>query len=245
MDRIVNDRKRFKNKQSNSMTNDRIRTRDGKPAAPAGLPSRPAPALEAVSSCVDDKPSPGVSCLLLIALRQCGSCRQSRASRARKCVCTRPGRLQLVLKGIAQRQHSIHLAAYVFTSKPVATALLEARRRGRGGGRGGRHAGNQRQYSATRFLANQQLPVRLNGKYAILHDKFMIIDQQHVQTGSFNYTAAAASKNAENVLIIWNAPDWPRAMNHNGSACGRKASRWRQPTLPAKRQPVPPGAESE
>jgi phosphatidylserine/phosphatidylglycerophosphate/cardiolipin synthase-like enzyme len=34
----------------------------------------------------------------------------------------------------------------------------------------------------------------------------MIIDQQHVQTGSFNYTAAAASKNAENVLIIWNAP---------------------------------------
>jgi phosphatidylserine/phosphatidylglycerophosphate/cardiolipin synthase-like enzyme len=117
-----------------------------------------------------------------------------------------PTALQLVLKGIAQARRSIHLAAYVFTSKPVATALLEARRRGVEVAVVADKQENQRQYSATRFLANQQLPVRLNGKYAILHDKFMIIDQQHVQTGSFNYTAAAASKNAENVLIIWNAP---------------------------------------
>jgi phosphatidylserine/phosphatidylglycerophosphate/cardiolipin synthase-like enzyme len=117
-----------------------------------------------------------------------------------------PAALQLVLKGIRQARRSIHLAAYVFTSKPVATALLEARRRGVEVAVVADKQENQRQYSATRFLANQQLPVRLNGKYAILHDKFMIIDQQHVQTGSFNYTASAASKNAENVLIIWNAP---------------------------------------
>ncbi len=117
-----------------------------------------------------------------------------------------PAALQLVLKGIAQARRSIHLAAYVFTSKPVATALLEAKRRGVEVAVVADMQENQRQYSATRYLANQQLPVRLNGKYAILHDKFMIIDQQHVQTGSFNYTASAASKNAENVLIIWNAP---------------------------------------
>jgi hypothetical protein len=110
-------------------------------------------------------------------------------------------------RALRSAQHSIHLAAYVFTSKPVATALLEARRRGVEVAVVADMQENQRQYSATRFLANQQLPVRLNGKYAILHDKFMIIDQQHVQTGSFNYTAAAASKNAENVLIIWNAPE--------------------------------------
>ena len=116
-----------------------------------------------------------------------------------------PAALQLVLKGIQQARQSIHLAAYVFTSKPVATALLAAQQRGVEVAVVADKQENQRQYSATRILA-KQLPVRLNGRYAILHDKFMIIDQQHVQTGSFNYTAAAASKNAENVLIIWNAP---------------------------------------
>jgi len=34
----------------------------------------------------------------------------------------------------------------------------------------------------------------------------MVIDGQHVQTGSFNYNAAAVNRNAENVLVIWNNP---------------------------------------
>ena len=56
------------------------------------------------------------------------------------------------------------------------------------------------------FLANQGVPVRLNGHYAIHHHKFMVVDGQHLELGSFNYSAAAASKNAENALLLWRFP---------------------------------------
>lgn len=48
------------------------------------------------------------------------------------------------------------------------------------------------------------IPVRVDSMHAIQHNKFMVIDGQHVQNGSFNYTTAAEKKNAENALVIWN-----------------------------------------
>ena len=76
-------------------------------------------------------------------------------------------------------------------------------------------------YSAVRFLANERVPVRTNGRYAIQHNKFMVIDGHTVQTGSFNYTSSAAERNAENVLVVRNAPalaaqydaEWRRLWN--------------------------------
>jgi phosphatidylserine/phosphatidylglycerophosphate/cardiolipin synthase-like enzyme len=38
----------------------------------------------------------------------------------------------------------------------------------------------------------------------------MVIDGRHIQTGSFNYSAAAVNKNAENVLVIRDAPELAR-----------------------------------
>ena len=100
-----------------------------------------------------------------------------------------PAALQLVLKAIQSARRSIHVAAYVFTSKPVAQALLTAQRSG----------------IEVAVVADRK---ENSGRYsAIFHHKFMIIDAMHVQTGSFNYTAAAAGKNAENVLVVWNAPE--------------------------------------
>lgn len=38
------------------------------------------------------------------------------------------------------------------------------------------------------------------------HSTFSTIsDGRHLQTGSFNYSRAAASSNSENVLVLWNA----------------------------------------
>ena len=34
----------------------------------------------------------------------------------------------------------------------------------------------------------------------------MVIDGTTLETGSFNYSAAAAKKNAENVLVLFNVP---------------------------------------
>lgn len=148
-------------------------------------------------------------CLLLLSTLASAAANPALASgmRSEAAFSPDPAALELILKGIRSARRSIHVAAYVFTSKPVASALLDARQRGVEVALVADSKENTASYSATRFLANRHLPVRLNGKYAILHHKFMIIDQLHVQTGSFNYTAAAASKNAENVLIIWNAPE--------------------------------------
>ncbi|MGR4871132.1 phospholipase D-like domain-containing protein [Variovorax sp. LARHSF232] len=64
-----------------------------------------------------------------------------------------------------------------------------------------------KRYSAARFLANERVPVRVNARYALQHNKFIVVDGAVVQTGSFNYTASAAGHNAENVLVVGNAPD--------------------------------------
>jgi len=70
-------------------------------------------------------------------------------------------------------------------------------------------------------LANHGVPVRLNGNYAIHHHKFMVIDDENLETGSFNYSSAAANKNAENVLLLWHVKpmaqtyrkEWQRLWN--------------------------------
>jgi phosphatidylserine/phosphatidylglycerophosphate/cardiolipin synthase-like enzyme len=115
------------------------------------------------------------------------------------------GSLDLILKQIRTARASILVAAYSFTSKPIAGALLDASRRGVKIAVVADEKSNGRNYSAVRFLANNGIPVRLNGNYAIFHHKFMIIDGTTLQTGSFNYTAAAAKANAENVLVLHNA----------------------------------------
>jgi len=115
--------------------------------------------------------------------------------------------LQVVLNGITGAEESILVAAYSFTSKPVSEALLEAHNRGVKVSVVADHRGNSEKYTAVNFLANHQVPVRLNGHYAIMHNKFMVIDGKTVELGSFNYSAAAVDKNAENVLLLKDVPD--------------------------------------
>lgn len=114
--------------------------------------------------------------------------------------------LAVVLTGIESAKKSIHVAAYSFTSKPIATALYMASLRGVDVKIIADKKSNSGKYSAVNYLANHNVPVRLNGNYPIFHHKFMVIDGVSLETGSFNYSAAAANKNAENVLLLWNVP---------------------------------------
>ena len=116
------------------------------------------------------------------------------------------GSADLVLKVINSAKISICMATYSFTSAPVAKALLAAQKRGVSIKIISDDKGNDNKYTATRFLSNQSLNVRLNNHYPIMHNKFIIVDQQTVETGSYNYSSGA-NKNAENVLVMWNYPD--------------------------------------
>ena len=112
------------------------------------------------------------------------------------------GATDLVVKTIAQAQQSIRVAGYSFTSKPIAQALLEAHKRGIDVRVVLDKSNATARYSSATFLANVGIPTRINHRYAIMHDKFIVVDGEMVETGSFNFTASAEARNAENVLVL-------------------------------------------
>ncbi|QKJ09264.1 hypothetical protein HRD68_00105 (plasmid) [Yersinia massiliensis] len=67
----------------------------------------------------------------------------------------------VVLDALNEAQHTIDLAAYSFTSKPVSLALLAAQKRGVVVRVLADEKANSTQYTAVTFLANQGVPVRL------------------------------------------------------------------------------------
>lgn len=117
--------------------------------------------------------------------------------------------LQLVLKTIESAQHDIRLMGYSFTSPEVVSALVRAKGRGVDvkivlDEKGNRSKASQ---AAMNVVVNAGIPLRTNGHYAIMHDKVIIVDNQTVESGSFNMTRSAASRNSENVLVINDVPE--------------------------------------
>jgi phosphatidylserine/phosphatidylglycerophosphate/cardiolipin synthase-like enzyme len=70
-------------------------------------------------------------------------------------------------------------------------------------------------YSAATFLVNAGIQTLIDDQHAIPHNKVMVIDSATVITGSFNFTKAAEEKNAENLLVITDAPELVKAYEAN------------------------------
>ena len=77
-------------------------------------------------------------------------------------------------------------------------------------------------YSSATFLTRAGIPVWIDRKHAIQHNKVMVVDSQIVITGSFNFTKSAEEKNAENLLIITDSPtakkyleNWEKCREHS------------------------------
>jgi phosphatidylserine/phosphatidylglycerophosphate/cardiolipin synthase-like enzyme len=116
---------------------------------------------------------------------------------------------RLVIKVIDAAENSLFMAAYGMTSKPIADAMCRAAARGvavsavldEKSNPHGFEGNSKRDYMSACGVA-----VRGDARYPIMHDKFIVVDGAHVETGSFNYTFAAAERNAENAMVIWNNP---------------------------------------
>lgn len=117
------------------------------------------------------------------------------------------GATEEIIEAIDEAEQSIRIAAYSFTSKDIAQALINAHKRGVDIKAALDKSNATAKYSAATFLANSGIPTRINYEYAIMHNKFMVIDGKTLETGSFNYTNAAEKKNAENIIILRNYPD--------------------------------------
>lgn len=112
------------------------------------------------------------------------------------------GGTKAVVKAIDEARHSILVQAYSFTSAPIAKALVDAKARGVDVQVILDKSQNSEKYTSATFIANHQIPVRIDSQHAIAHNKIMICDELNIVTGSFNFTKAAEEKNAENVLVI-------------------------------------------
>jgi phosphatidylserine/phosphatidylglycerophosphate/cardiolipin synthase-like enzyme len=122
-----------------------------------------------------------------------------------------------VLRGA---RRSIHVQAYLFTSRALAAALIEAKARGvrvevLADGEQTARAENSR----IPQLVEAGIAVALEVRYAAAHNKIILVDAAEasgaVITGSYNFTYSARLRNAENVLILRGNPSVLRAYLDN------------------------------
>lgn len=140
-------------------------------------------------------------------------------------VCFSPGGgcEKKIVRMIDQAHSEVRLAAYGFTSAPIARALVSAHKRGvdvqvvldEKDAKSGK--------SAKDYLIQARIPVLLDGAHAIQHNKYIVIDRAIVLTGSYNWTASANTRNGENVIFLKSAGlaqtylnDWNEHKSHSG-----------------------------
>jgi phosphatidylserine/phosphatidylglycerophosphate/cardiolipin synthase-like enzyme len=121
----------------------------------------------------------------------------------------------LIIREIQQAKKELLVAVYAFTSDELATAVVQAKKRGlavqvvidRDF-----DAGNER--SKGKFLEAQRVPVRRIAaiksnppvkEAGLMHQKFAVLDRSAVLTGSYNWTHAADRVNDENLLFFRDA----------------------------------------
>jgi phosphatidylserine/phosphatidylglycerophosphate/cardiolipin synthase-like enzyme len=139
------------------------------------------------------------------------------------------GATNLVIKVLHSAKTSIRVLAYSFTSAPIAQALVGAHKRGVDVQVVLDKSQKSERYTSATFVANAGIPIRIDSKHAIAHNKVVSVDGHTVQQGSFNYTKAAEQSNGENVLVNWNnskladvyLKDWTRHWDHSEPVAAR------------------------
>jgi phosphatidylserine/phosphatidylglycerophosphate/cardiolipin synthase-like enzyme len=125
-----------------------------------------------------------------------------------------------ILRAVREARRSIHVQAFVFTSRRLARALIEARTRGvLVEVVADREQTVKVENSQIPLLVAAGIPVVIEVRYASAHNKIMIIDAGEtdaaVVTGSYNFTWSAQARNAENVIILRGNPSVVRAYEDN------------------------------
>lgn len=132
---------------------------------------------------------------------------------------------QPILDLINSAQKSINIAAMIISDANISNALENAAARGVNVQIVVDHGYTQYQ-PIQDLISSGNIAVRINSNYEILHDKYMIVDNETVETGSYNYSASAYADNAENYVIFYNQPqlaqlylaDWQQLFNEGSNS---------------------------
>jgi hypothetical protein len=117
------------------------------------------------------------------------------------------GATDAVVREVNAATQQIRMQAYSFTSAPIAKALVDAHKRGVKVLAVLDKSNETDKYSAATFLNNTGIQPLIDDQHAIAHSKVIVIDSATIITASFNFTKAAEEKNAENMLVIKDAPE--------------------------------------
>jgi phosphatidylserine/phosphatidylglycerophosphate/cardiolipin synthase-like enzyme len=143
--------------------------------------------------------------------------------------CFTPGQdcTAVIVREIDAANVTLLVQAYNFTSPPIIQALGRAKDRGVDVRAILDRSNEQPRYTGATYLANHGIPVLIDDRVAIAHNKVMVIDGQTVITGSFNFTKAAQARNAENVLIVTDARELAAAYSENWNSRAQASREYR------------------
>lgn len=109
---------------------------------------------------------------------------------------------QRIVSALGSAKNSVDAAIYSFTSLEITSALAKAH------GKGARvrvvvdAVQAESENSVLGELERKGFEVRVFPKGTTMHNKFAVIDNSLVITGSYNWTKSAAYYNRENIIII-------------------------------------------
>jgi len=107
-----------------------------------------------------------------------------------------------IIKNINQAQAFINIAMYIFTDREIALPLVKAQERGVKVRLYLDKDQVEYQYSQSSFLVQKGIKTRISSNKYIMHNKFAIIDNRILLTGSYNWTFSANNRNDENLMVI-------------------------------------------
>ncbi len=96
----------------------------------------------------------------------------------------------------------IDIAVYSITNENITDAIIAAHKRGANVRIVSDKLQSRGKHSRVDELRAAGVPVLINKKHKIEHNKFAIFDNQTVVTGSYNWTTSATKYNSENCVFI-------------------------------------------
>ncbi|GAO98758.1 phospholipase D precursor [Caedimonas varicaedens] len=122
--------------------------------------------------------------------------------------------LPLILKEIDRATKKVWLQGYTLTSLPIEKALMRARDRMVDVQVILDRSQIRQRHSRAHTLRQYGIPVYIDSSKGIAHSKIIIADDT-VLTGSYNWTHSAEVRNCENLLILKNEPETLKLYENN------------------------------
>lgn len=110
--------------------------------------------------------------------------------------------LESIIDLIEGSTRSVYIQAYILSSQEIADSLVSAHKKGVEV----KVLIDKQQlfveWSKISFLISNEVPVYTDILATLAHNKVIVIDKKIVVTGSYNFSHAAESRNAENIIVI-------------------------------------------